>query len=247
MQSQKFPYTKAIFTHYTFLMRYLLILLCSLTFLASCTVTKDAVKSTSSWTTTSTATLASPTYGTGKHELKIFADFQCPACINFSKTLAPVFEDYAKNGYLHITYKQYPLMNIHKNAERDALSALCVAAQGNDVYMDYKHALYTMEDAKKWASTSDEDRVAAAKDITKIDSTKLASCLADETYATKLQQDIDEGNALRIEGTPTIFLDDKLLDLGTFRDIETLKTVMNRILEVPSTASGVTTATGKTK
>lgn len=234
---ENFFILKGIYSLFSF-MRYILVLLFSVTLLASCTETKTGVKTPVKWTASGAQVVMtpSPTYGTGKHELKIFADFQCPACINFSKSLAPVFEKYAQDGYLRITYKQYPLSQ-HKNAERDALAALCVAEQGIDAYMDYKHALYALEDVKKWATTSDEDRLWAAKDIKSIDWAKLASCLSDEKYAAKLQQDKDDGNAIHIEGTPTILLDDKKIDLGVFRDIDTLKTVMNRMLEVPTTTT----------
>ena len=128
--------------------------------LASCTYTSSTndAKNTSTNTTVNTNTSTSPalrtpspTYGSGNHELVVFADFQCPACIASSKSIMPVFENYAKNGYLRITYKQFPLTGMHKNAERDALAALCVASQGKgaDTYMEYKKALYEMEDAKK--------------------------------------------------------------------------------------------------
>lgn len=40
-------------------------------------------------------TVPTPSYGSGKHTLEIFADFQCPACQNFSKTLEPLFKSYA--------------------------------------------------------------------------------------------------------------------------------------------------------
>jgi protein-disulfide isomerase len=75
------------------------------------------------------ATIASPTYGSGKHTLTIFADFQCPACIATDKIVGPIFEEYVSKGYVMITYKQFPLTNIHKNAERDALAALCSSEQ----------------------------------------------------------------------------------------------------------------------
>ena len=41
--------------------------------------------------------------------------------------------------------------------------------------MEYKKALYAMEQGKSGAKVSDEDRVAAAKDI--LDTAKLTECL----------------------------------------------------------------------
>ena len=60
---------------------------------------------------------------------------------------------------LTITYRQFPLTNMHKNAYRDALAALCGAEQGK--YMETKKAIYTLEIEKKEARVSDADRIKA--------------------------------------------------------------------------------------
>ena len=73
--------------------------------------------------------IPSPSYGSGKHTITIFADFQCPACINFDSGLASLFDSYAASGMTTIVYKQFPLTSIHKNAYRDAIAALCGAEQ----------------------------------------------------------------------------------------------------------------------
>lgn len=158
----------------------------------------------------------------------------------------PVFENYAKNGYLHITYKQFPLTGMHKNAERDALAALCIASQGKgaDTYMEYKKALYSMEDAKKWASVSDGDRVNAVGNIASIDVSKLTECLDNNSYLDQVRAEMKEGDDLGVNGTPTLYLDNKRLDLAVFRDTTVLQTVMDRLLGVPTTSSTGTTATG---
>ena len=74
-------------------MKTLLLIVPLLFVLASCTNTPkiDVAKPTSSTTTTTTTppvsstpkevrTIPTPTYGSGKHTIEIFADFQCPAC-----------------------------------------------------------------------------------------------------------------------------------------------------------------------
>lgn len=93
-----------------------IIFICSLLFLTSCVPVTKAPEITSS-TATENRTIATPTYGTGKHQVEIFADFQCPACIVFSENIQPILEEYAENGKLTITFRQFPLTNIHKNAK----------------------------------------------------------------------------------------------------------------------------------
>ncbi len=89
--------------------------ICSLLFLASCTLSPKTQDTTSS-TATENRTIATPTYGSGKTQVEIFADFQCPACIIFSENVQPILEEYAASGRLTITFRQFPL-TMHKNAK----------------------------------------------------------------------------------------------------------------------------------
>lgn len=211
------------------MLKYLLLTF-SILLLSSCTL--DSSTSTPP-TEKKSATIASPTSGTGKHKLTIFADFQCPACIAFSKVLGPVFEDYASRGYLEITYKQFPLQ-MHKNAERDALAALCSAEQGK--YMDYKKALYALEDAKSGATVTDAERADAGKDI--LDTTKLGECLAADRYLDQVRAEVREGEAMGVTGTPTVYLDGKKMDSKIFSNMDAFRNIMDRWLEVPASGSG---------
>lgn len=213
------------------MLKYLLLILAFLS-LSACTSSPSSAPP--STTEKKSATIASPTFGTGKHKLTVFADFQCPACIAFAKVLGPVFEDYASRGYLEITYKQFPLQ-MHKNAERDALAALCSAEQGK--YMDYKKALYALEDAKSGATVTDAERVDAGKDI--LDTERLASCLASDTYLDQVRAEIAEGEKMGVTGTPTVYLDGKKMDNKIFSSMDAFKNIMDRWLEVPATGSGV--------
>lgn len=92
-----------------------------------------------------------------KVQLTIFADYQCPGCIWFEKTIGEeLFEKYVKTNKITVTYKNFPLTP-HKNAERDALSALYALSQGK--YWEFNIAMYALEDQKKGDKVSDEERV----------------------------------------------------------------------------------------
>lgn len=214
-------------------MRTYICIFLSFIFLASCTSTTSNTSSNISWIQ---AKIPSPVFGSGKHALTVFADFQCPACIATNKVVGPVFEEYASKGFAQITYKQFPLTSIHKNAERDALAWLCGAEQGK--YMEYKKALYALEEGKSGAKVSDEERVSAGKDI--LDTTKLAQCIKENRYIEQVHAEMKEGETLGINGTPTILLDGKKIDNSVFRDPVILRSLLDTWLEVPKTASGAT-------
>lgn len=161
--------------------------------------------------------------------MTLFADFQCPACISFSKTIGPIFEEYAKNGKLTIIYKQYPLTSIHRNAERDAIAALCAAEQG--YYMEYKKNLYALEEGKSGAKVSDSDRINAAVG-TPLDASKLTECLTTSKYLPQVRAEMAEGDKAWVTWTPTVLLDGRKLDMTLFKDIATLKNFMDKYLGV---------------
>ncbi|MDD2693624.1 MAG: thioredoxin domain-containing protein [Candidatus Gracilibacteria bacterium] len=206
-----------------------IVLLFSLVFLASCT---GVVTNTSPTQNTSGATVGividAPTYGSGTHQIEYYADFQCPACINFSHTFLPVLEELAAAGKATITYKQFPLTRIHKNAYRDSLAFYCAVEQ-NGKFMDYKKALYALEEKKAGATVSDDERVAAADGLG-IDTVKFSSCLKENTYAASVDRDVADGDAARVNATPTVILDGTKLDFSIFSTVDDFKSQMDRIL-----------------
>lgn len=209
-----------------------IIILCSLLFLASCTPgintgkvspstsyqgTKPAVSlKQSSSTTVTNGMVATPTYGTGRSQVEIFADFQCPACILSNESIMPIFEEYAANGRLTITFRQFPL-TMHKNAKWDAIAALCSAEQGG--YMDYKKWLYTMEKVKSGKSVTDAERTGLAKTLG-LDEAKFSTCLTSRTYEKQVESDIALGETKWVNGTPTIYLDGIKIDMSLFKDLD---------------------------
>lgn len=53
-----------------------------------------------------------------KVQLVIFSDFQCPACIRTHATIdEKLWKDYIEPKKITVTFKNYPLTMIHKNAE----------------------------------------------------------------------------------------------------------------------------------
>ncbi len=205
-------------------------ILIGLLFLSACTGTTTNTSNTQTGATSGTAenrTVATPTFGSGKTQVEIFADFQCPACIVFSENIGPIFEEYAASGKLTITYRQYPLTQIHKNAMWDAIAALCSAEQGK--YMDYKKGLYTMEKGKAGKSTSDTDRINLAKEKG-LDEVKFTACLSSRAYEKQVESDMAFGDKKWVNATPTIYIDGMKVDMSLFRDLDGFKTFLdNRI------------------
>ncbi|NTW02556.1 MAG: thioredoxin domain-containing protein, partial [Oscillochloris sp.] len=59
-----------------------------------------------------------------------YADYQCPGCGEFDRTLAPLIDrDYVATGKVQFIYHELPLTSIHPNAQAAAEAARCAGDQ----------------------------------------------------------------------------------------------------------------------
>lgn len=147
-----------------------------------------------------------------KVQLTIFADYECPSCIYFEKTIGEeLFEKYVKTNKITATYKNFPLTQ-HKNAERDALAALCSLSQGK--YWDFSKEMYALEDQKKSEKVTDAERISIATRVG-IDSTVFTQCLNEGWYMKQIAREKKEGEAMGLQGTPSVYLNGKIMKFGS--------------------------------
>lgn len=132
--------------------------------------------------------------------LTVFSDFQCPYC----SRLVPFVEDVlAKNpGKVRVVFKQFPL-RMHNMAQPAALASLAAREQGKFWPM---HDLLFANSSQ----LSEEKLRALAKqvglDLARFDKDRGAQKLLDE-----VQRDLALGQQVGVQGTPTVFLNGKLL------------------------------------
>jgi protein-disulfide isomerase len=149
-------------------------------------------------------------------QIKIYTDFECPACIVFEEKIwKELFEKYALNNKIWITYKMFPL-TIHKNAKDDAISALCSSKQWK--YNEFANKMYELEKEKEWKSVNFDDRLKIAKDI-KLNEIEFTTCVNEKHYLNKIESDIKEWNEVdKITWTPSIFINWVSIDMSEIRD-----------------------------
>jgi len=70
-----------------------------------------------------------------------YADAECPFCIAFHPTVDQIMAEYKdKIGYV---YRNFPLVSIHKNAEKRAKAIVCAGkVGGSEKYFDYIKRFY---------------------------------------------------------------------------------------------------------
>lgn len=129
-----------------------------------------------------------------------FDDYQCPYCARLEPTLKEVLKKHPKDVKLVI--KNFPL-NFHKYARKAAAFALAADRQGK--FEEFHTKLFensnTLSDAK-------------VEEIAKglgLDIVKLKKDMADPAIERQISKDIADGAAAGVRGTPTVFINGKLL------------------------------------
>ncbi len=131
-----------------------------------------------------------------------FSDFQCPYCEKFfAGALQEIDKNYIATGKALLVYKDFPISNIHPQAEKAAEAAQCVREQLGDVAFFLMHdKLFnnqnslSVDNYKKWAREIDADGA------------KFDDCLDSGKYANSIQKDVAYGRSLGVTGTPTFFI-----------------------------------------
>lgn len=160
-------------------------------------------------------------------QMKIYTDFQCPACIWFEwEVWKYILEEFALKNEIGLSYKMFPL-NFHKNAERDALGALCSLEQWK--YKEFAVEIYSLEDKIKWWKMTDEARSEIAKKIW-LDEFRFTTCMTENHYLNKIVSDIAEWTVDGVTWTPSIYFNWTSIPLGWLTK-ESISSLINKTLE----------------
>jgi len=137
-----------------------------------------------------------------------FSDFQCPACKAFSGEVASLIKKYPDK--LLVVYRHFPLSQ-HPEARNAAVAAEAAGVQGK--FWEMERLLFNSQDelsAAKYASL--------AADLN-LDLNEFSQSLNDRKLTDKIQADVDYGNRIGINSTPTFYFNGIKLSLNTPSDL----------------------------
>ena len=123
-----------------------------------------------------------------------YADFECPYCQQIQPVLERLEKEYSDR--ISFTYKDTPLP-MHANAQKAAEAAHCAEAQGK--YWEYHDHLYKTK-------ALGVDQLKEHARALKLDGEKFDTCLDSNSKAAVVKAQLDEGMGLKIEGTPSFFI-----------------------------------------
>jgi protein-disulfide isomerase len=153
----------------------------------------------------------------GKADSKVvlveYGDFQCPGCGGMHPTIKSLSEKY--KDQIAFVFRNFPLTSIHPNALTAASVAEAAGLQGK--YWEMHNALF--ENQKSWESASVKNRIDIFTQYAQtlgLDVAKLKTDLASEDVAKKIKFDIGVGKLVNVTGTPTFYLNGKIVENDTW-------------------------------
>lgn len=150
-----------------------------------------------------------------------FGDFQCPSCKQEEAVVKEVLKKYGDN--VRLVYRHFPLSQIHQYALHSADAAEAAGMQGK--FWEYHDKLYEIS-----PDLTTENLIKAAED-TGLDMDKFRKDLDSDTARQKVLNDLADANKFGLTGTPTFFINGKLLRLATLPTLSDFQKEIDKLLK----------------
>ncbi len=144
-----------------------------------------------------------PSLGSPEARVKVeeFSDFQCPSCGSVESIIKEIITTFGSRIVFY--YKHFPLVSIHPYAFRAALASECANDQGK--FWEYHDLLFANQNVGGSPRFSRDELIGYAKELN-LEQDKFTACLDSRAKEKVVRDDMAEGNARNLNGTPTFFV-----------------------------------------
>jgi protein-disulfide isomerase len=141
-------------------------------------------------------------------EIVLFSDFQCTYCKELAKTIQQsAMKEYG--GKVRVYFRDLPLEAIHPWARPAAIAGRCVYQQNESAFWKFHDWMFEQQ-----SSISPENVKARVMEwVAKngLDPLRLGPCLESKEAAAEVDRSIEQGRALKVGSTPTMFVNGRRL------------------------------------
>jgi protein-disulfide isomerase len=147
----------------------------------------------------------SPSFGPAGAKVQVveFSDFECPYCAKAAVIVNRVKAKYGDR--VQFAYRHFPL-SFHPNAKTAAEYAQCAHEQGK--FWEMHDAIF--ENQREIAGEGIKERASQAG----LDMGELQTCLASGRASKAVDEDMQKGREVGVEGTPTFYVNGRTLEAG---------------------------------
>ncbi len=138
-----------------------------------------------------------------------FSDFECPYCQQEATMLRQnLVSAYPKQVRLY--FKTFPLETIHPWAKAAAIASRCVYRQQAGAFWDFHDWIFGHQGEITVQNLKDKT-MEWAKGQKEIDALQLGQCMDTKATEAEVERNLEQGRALEITGTPTLFINGRRL------------------------------------
>lgn len=161
----------------------------------------------------------------------VWEDFQCPACRSFSESIEPlIIENYVKTGKTRYVFHHFPFLDdsaATRESDQAANASMCASEQGR--FWDYHKMLYTNWNGENAGAFTDK-RLGAFAESLGLDMASFNACFEDNKYKDEIDADKAAGTRQGVTGTPSVFVNGKILSPGFVPSYEEIAAAIDTIL-----------------
>jgi protein-disulfide isomerase len=166
-------------------------------------------------------TLSEHIEGNGQDHVTLveYGDYQCPFCGQYYATVKQVQSEY--NNQITFQFRNFPLTQLHPNAFAGARAAEAASLQGkfwqmHDLLYEQNQLYYNGgQPANSWIGASDPTPYFNADaQLLGLNVNKFKQDYGSDAVDNVINADMNEGNKLSVNATPTFFLDGKQVQIN---------------------------------
>lgn len=155
-----------------------------------------------------------------KVTIVVFEDLECPACALYHPEFKKIREDYKDK--IKYVFRHFPLRSLHPNAQISAVASESAGVQGK--FFEYTDYLY--ENQKEWSVLSGDALITKfidyAKKVGVADLAKFEADVKSNFGLEKISKDEEDGTAIGVQGTPTVYLNGNVVTNPTAENLALL-------------------------
>jgi protein-disulfide isomerase len=168
-----------------------------------------------------------------KVTIEVYEDFQCPSCKEFTNSVEKQLLEstYLSSGQVYYEFMQYPFIDtsaITKESHRAANASMCALEQAR--FWDYHDILFANQGAVENGGSFNDKRLQAFAESLGLDMTVFNKCFSADKYSTEIEAEFQKGQTAGVTGTPTVFLNGKIVTPGFVPTYDELKSAIDAAL-----------------
>jgi protein-disulfide isomerase len=163
-----------------------------------------------------------PTLGNKKSGVEVveFGDYKCPVCAQWNDKVFPKIQsDYINTNQISFSFENYPF--ISKDSNLAALAGEVIYSYDPNAFWTFHHEIYRNqpEETKTWATKKYLTDL-AKKVIPNLNEQKFQDDLYKKSTMEKVATDMAIGDHFNVQGTPTVFVNGKMLKDPSYDSIK---------------------------